>query len=100
MVSVQKIGYHQQFQRGMGFGFCENLDPQMQVEGKNVEQIMQKAAVVLGLLEKTTMLTLWHSFATHSLENGVDLRYIQSMLGHENSKTTVPKAFGIHPYYN
>ena len=72
----------------MGFGFCENLDTQMQVEGKNVEQIMQKAAVVLGLLEKTTMLTLWHSFATHSLENGVDLRYIQSMLGHENSKTT------------
>jgi len=58
MVSVQKIGYHQQFQKGMGFGSCENLDTQMQVEGKNVEQIMQKAAVVLDLLERSNTNTL------------------------------------------
>jgi len=54
----------------------------------SLQNIIKAAALKAGIQKNTTMHTLRHTFATHCLENGIDLRYIQSMLGHENSKTT------------
>jgi len=56
---------------------------------ESVRQFLKRACKAAQIQKTVTPHTLRHSYATHLLENGVDLRYIQELLGHAKPETTM-----------
>jgi len=56
---------------------------------RSAAMVLKRAVARAKIKKNVTLHTLRHSYATHLLESGVNLRYIQDLLGHNSPKTTM-----------
>lgn len=66
----------------------EGHEPGEPYAARSLQTVLKNAVQKAGIDKPVTLHWLRHSYATHLLENGTDLRYIQELLGHNSSKTT------------
>ncbi|MDP2208840.1 MAG: tyrosine-type recombinase/integrase [Bacteroidota bacterium] len=84
----QLIAYWKKYKLGTSGWLFQGDTSDKHLAARSIQAVLARAIQASGITKHVSMHTLRHSFATHLLDHGTDLRYIQELLGHQSVKTT------------
>lgn len=84
----QLLEYWKSYRLGGSGWLFAGQNPGYHISARSIQAVFERAVKAAGIHKPVSMHSLRHSFATHLLERGTDLRYIQELLGHQSVQTT------------